>query len=50
MVEAAEYYYEKENPKTEITTFVPAQIDTIIAIRNSVSDTSYIYKFNLTEE
>ena len=38
------------SPKTEIVTSVPAQIDTIITIRNSVSDTSYVYKFNLTEE
>ena len=44
------YYHEKESPKTEITTSVPAQIDTIITIRNSVPDTAYIYKFNLTEK
>ena len=41
---------EKENPKTEITTSIPAQIDTIITTRNSVSDTTYVYKFNLTEK
>lgn len=46
---AGDYYHEKESPKKEITTSVPAQIDTIITIRNSISDTSYIYKFN-TEE
>lgn len=45
-----EYYYEKESPKTEITTSISPQIDTIITIRNSVSDTVYIYKFNLTEK
>ena len=39
-----------ESPKTEITTSVPAQIDTIITTRNSVSDTAYVYKFNLTEK
>lgn len=44
------YYREKESPKTEITTSIPAQIDTIITIRNSVSDTSYIYKFNPKEQ
>lgn len=43
------YYNEMESPKTEITTSVPAQIDTIIITRNSVSDTAYIYKF-LTEK
>lgn len=47
---ASNYYHEKESPKTEITTSVPAQIDTIITIRNSVPDTAYIYKFNLTEK
>ena len=49
MSKASEYYHKKENSKTEITTSVPAQIDTIITIRNNISDTSYIYKFN-TEE
>ena len=49
IIKASEYYHEKENPKTEITTSIPAQIDTIITIRNSIPDTSYIYKFN-TEE
>ena len=42
---AREYCDEKSIPKTEITTSVPAQIDTIITIKNSVSDTTYIYKF-----
>lgn len=46
IVKASTYYKESENPKTEITTSVPAQIDTIITTRNSVSDTTYIYKFN----
>lgn len=46
MAKASNYYYEKESPKTEIVTSVPAQIDTIITIRNSVPDTSYVYKFN----
>lgn len=50
IIKASKYYYKEEGPKTEITTSVPAQIDTIITIRNSVSDTSYIYKFNLTGE
>ena len=50
IVKASEYYHEKERPKTEITTSTSPQIDTIITIRNSVSDTVYIYKFNLTEK
>ncbi len=44
--QAGVYYRENENPKTEITTSIPPQIDTIITIKNSVSDTTYIYKFN----
>ena len=48
--ETSIYYREKEGSKTEITTSISPQIDTIITIRNSVSDTSYIYKFNLTKE
>ena len=48
--ETSIYYREKEGSKTEITTSIPAQIDTIITIRNSVSDTSYIYKFNPKEQ
>lgn len=47
---ASEYYHEKESLKPEITTSIPPQIDTIITTRNSVSDTAYIYKFNLTEK
>ena len=47
---ASDYYHGKESPKAEITTSVPAQIDTIITIRNSVPDTVYIYKFNLNEK
>ena len=50
IVKASDYYKEREKPKTEITTSVPPQIDTIITTRNSVSDTTYIYKFNLTEK
>lgn len=50
IIEASKYYYKEESPKTEITTSIPAQVDTIITIRNSVPDTSYIYKFNFTEE
>ena len=50
IAKASEYYNEMESPKTEITTSVPAQIDTIITTRNSVSDTAYVYKFNLTEK
>ena len=50
IVKASEYYHEKESPKTEITTSISPQIDTITTIRNSVSDTVYIYKFNLTEK
>ena len=49
IAKASEYYHEKSIPKTEITTSVPAQIDTMITTRNSVSDTTYIYKF-LTEK
>lgn len=49
IIKASDYYHEKESPKTEITTSVPAQIDTIITIRNSISDTTYIYKFNNEE-
>ncbi len=43
IVKSSNYYHEKESPKTEITTSVPSQIDTIITTRNSVSDTVYIY-------
>lgn len=50
MSKSIDYYYEKESPKTEITTSISPQIDTIITTRNSVSDTVYIYKFNLTEK
>lgn len=50
IVKASDYYHEKESPKTEITTSISPQIDTIITTRNSVSDTVYIYKFNLTEK
>lgn len=46
VIKAGAYYRESENLKTEITTSVPAQIDTIITTKNSVSDTTYIYKFN----
>lgn len=51
MDKASDYYHEASIPKTEITTSVPAQIDTIITTRNCVSDTTYIYRFNnLTEK
>lgn len=50
IAKASEYYKEKESPKTEITTSIPAQIDTIITTINGVSDTVYIYKFKLTEK
>ena len=50
MIKSIDYYHEKESPKTEITTSTSPQIDTIITTRNSVSDTVYIYKFNLTEK
>ena len=46
IVKSSNYYHEKESPKTEIITSIPAQIDTIITIRNSIPDTAYIYKFN----
>ena len=46
VIKAGTYYRESENPKTEIVTSTPPQIDTIITTRNSVSDTTYIYKFN----
>lgn len=49
IAKASDYYHEKESTKTEIITSVPAQMDTIITIRNSIPDTAYIYKFNLTE-
>lgn len=50
ITKASTYYHRNENPKTEIVTSIPPQIDTIITTRNSVSDTTYIYKFNLTEK
>ena len=50
IVKASDYYREDSIPKTEITTSIPPKIDTIITIRNSVSDTTYIYKFNLAEK
>jgi hypothetical protein len=43
-------YKESKSTKTEIVTSIPPQIDTIITIKNSVSDTTYIYKFNLIEK
>jgi len=49
VVKASEYYHEKERPETEIIVSVPAQIDTIITIKNSIPDTSYVYKFNSKE-
>lgn len=48
IVKASDYYHEKESPKTEIITSVPAQIDTTITIKNGVADTLYTY--HLTEE
>ena len=50
VVKASDYYREDSIPKTEITTSIHPKIDTIITIRNSVSDTTYIYKFNLAEK
>ena len=50
VTKSSDYYHEKESPKTEITTSISPQIDTIITTRNSISDTVYIYKFNLTEK
>ena len=50
VVKASDYYREDSIPKTEIITSIPPKIDTIITIRNSVSDTTYIYKFNLAEK
>lgn len=50
MVKSSDYCHEKESPKTEIATSIPAQIDTVITIRNSVPDTTYIYKFNPKEQ
>ena len=47
---ARDYYHEKESLTPKITTSIPPQIDTIITTKNSVSDTVYIYKFNLTEK
>lgn len=48
MVKASDYYHENSIPKTEITTSVPAQIDTTITIKNGVADTLYTY--HLTKE
>lgn len=48
--EASIYCREKESPKTEITTSISPQIDTVITIRNSIPDTTYIYKFNPKEK
>lgn len=45
IAKASDYYHEKESPKTEITTSVPAQIDTTITIKNGVADTLYTYHF-----
>ena len=50
IAKSSNYYHEKESPKTEITTSIPAQIDTIITIRNSIPDTAYIYKFSPKEQ
>lgn len=47
---ASIYYKESKSTKTEIITSIPPQIDTIITTRNSISDTTYIYKFDLTEK
>ena len=47
---ASSHYKERESPKTEITTSIPPQIDTVITIRSGVSDTTYVYKFNPTEK
>lgn len=48
MTKASDYYHEKESRKTEITTSVPAQIDTTVTIKNGVADTLYTY--HLIEE
>jgi len=37
-------YKDEQKPK-EIRTKQPPQIDTIIEIRNSIPDTSYVYRF-----
>ena len=50
ITKASTYYKENESTKTEIITSIPPQIDTIITTRNSVSDTTYIYKFDLIEK
>jgi energy-converting hydrogenase Eha subunit G len=50
VVKSGAYYKENESPKTEIVTSISPQIDTIITIKNSISDTTYVYKFNLTEK
>lgn len=50
ITKASSYYKENENPKTEITTSILPQIDTIVTTINSVSDTTYIYKFDLIEK
>lgn len=48
MAKARDYYHEESIPKTEFTTSIPAQIDTIITIKNSIPDTLYTY--HLIEE
>ena len=48
--ETSIYYREKEGSKTEITTSISPQVDTIITIRNSIPDTSYIYKFSTKKQ
>lgn len=40
---ASDYCHEKESHKAEITTSVPAQIDTTVTIKNGVADTLYTY-------
>ena len=50
MAKAGEYYQEKESPKTEIITTTPAQIDTIITIKNRVPDTTFVYNFTFDKE
>lgn len=50
VTQAAVYYHEKENPKREIITSTPPQVDTVITIINSTPDTTYIYKFDNTKD
>lgn len=44
------WMYEEEQKPKEIRTKQPPQIDTIIEIRNSIPDTTYVYIFYKEDE